>query len=63
KTSAFYAPDCDGAVQFADPDLGIDWGIDPAAAVVSDKDIRAPRFADWTSPFRYEPPRDKEPGP
>jgi dTDP-4-dehydrorhamnose 3,5-epimerase len=56
KCSDFYAPACDGAVHFADPDLRIDWGIDPAEAVLSDKDARAPRFADWQSPFAYEGP-------
>lgn len=56
KCSAPYAPECDGAVAFADPDLGIDWGIDPADAVVSDKDARAPRFKDWQSPFDYAGP-------
>jgi len=54
KTTDTYAPDCDGAVHFADPDLGIDWGIDPAQAVLSDKDTRAPRFADWVSPFVWK---------
>ena len=54
KCSATYAPDCDGAVYFADPDLAIDWGIDPAAAILSPKDRAAPRFADFKSPFRYE---------
>ncbi|MGY6409634.1 MAG: dTDP-4-dehydrorhamnose 3,5-epimerase [Alkalilacustris sp.] len=56
KCSAPYAPECDGAVAFADPDLGIDWGIDPAAAVVSDKDARAPSFKDWQTPFDYAGP-------
>ena len=51
KCSDAYAPDCDGAVAWDDPDLGIDWGIDPATATLSDKDRAAPRFADWTSPF------------
>lgn len=51
KCSDVYAPDCDGAVAWDDPDLGIDWGIDPATATLSDKDRAAPRFADWTSPF------------
>ncbi|TKA97383.1 dTDP-4-dehydrorhamnose 3,5-epimerase [Cereibacter changlensis] len=51
KCSDVYAPDCDGAVAWNDPDIGIDWGIDPAAATLSDKDRAAPRFADWTSPF------------
>ena len=56
KCSAPYAPACDGAVAFADPDLDIDWGIDAAAAVVSDKDAAAPRFKDWESPFAYAGP-------
>ena len=51
KCSDVYAPECDGAVAWDDPDLGIDWGIDPATATLSDKDRAAPRFADWTSPF------------
>jgi dTDP-4-dehydrorhamnose 3,5-epimerase len=43
----------DGGVRWDDPDLGIDWGVDPAAAILSDKDRRAPAFADWVSPFEY----------
>ncbi|MCF8516718.1 MAG: dTDP-4-dehydrorhamnose 3,5-epimerase [Rhodobacteraceae bacterium] len=54
KCSDVYAPDCDGAVRFDDPDLGIDWGIDPEAAILSDKDRRAHSFADFKSPFSYE---------
>lgn len=51
KCSDFYAPDCDGAVKFDDPDLGIDWGFDTATATLSAKDAAAPAFADWHSPF------------
>ncbi|EAR52125.1 dTDP-6-deoxy-D-glucose-3,5-epimerase [Oceanicola granulosus HTCC2516] len=51
KCSDIYAPDCDGAVAWDDPDLGIDWGIDPVTATLSNKDRAAPQFADWTSPF------------
>lgn len=51
KVDAFHAADCDGAVRFDDPDLGIDWGIDPAAAILSAKDAAAPRLRDIVSPF------------
>ena len=51
KCTDTYAPDCDGAVRFDDPDLGIDWGIDPAAAVLSDKDRAAPLWRDFVTPF------------
>ena len=53
KCSDVYAPACDGAVRFDDPDLGIDWGIDPATAVLSDKDARAQSFAAFQSPFTF----------
>ena len=51
KVTAPYAPEADGAVRFDDPDLGVDWGIDPESAVLSDKDAAAPGFADLTNPF------------
>ena len=55
KVDAPYAADCDGAVRFDDPDLAIDWGIDPATAVLSGKDAAAPAFRDFATPFVYEP--------
>ena len=54
KWSDTYAPDCDGAVRFDDPDLGIDWGIDPGAAILSDKDRAAQSFAAFRTPFIHE---------
>lgn len=54
KCSDYYAPDCDGAVRFDDPDLGVDWGLtgDP---VLSDKDQGAPQLAQIDNPFHWEP--------
>lgn len=51
KVDAFYDADADGSVLWRDPDLKIDWGIDPAAAVISDKDRDAQRWAAFRSPF------------
>ena len=56
KCTDVYAPECDGAVAWDDPDLAIDWGIDAGAAVLSDKDRAAPRLAGWESPFAWEGP-------
>jgi dTDP-4-dehydrorhamnose 3,5-epimerase len=53
KVDAPYDAGSDGAVRFDDPDLAIDWGIDPKDAVLSDKDARAPAFRDFKSPFIY----------
>jgi dTDP-4-dehydrorhamnose 3,5-epimerase len=55
KADDHYAPECDGAVRFDDPALGIDWGIAPGAAILSDKDRAAPGFADFASPFVLGP--------
>jgi len=55
KCSDYYAPECDGAVRFDDPDIGIDWGInwgtEGAAPVLSAKDAAAPLLRDFDSPF------------
>lgn len=53
KCTDYYAPDCDGAVRFDDPAIGIDWGIGPDEAVLSPKDAAAPLLADLDSPFTY----------
>jgi len=51
KVTNYYSSECDGNVRWNDPALGIDWGISIQDAVISDKDKRAPLFADWTNPF------------
>lgn len=53
KCSGVYAPDCEGAVRFDDPDLAIDWGVPDSDAILSDKDAIAPSFAALDSPFQY----------
>lgn len=54
KCSDYYAPDCDGAVRFDCPDIGIDWGLGDSEPVLSDKDAAAPGLKDFDSPFTYE---------
>lgn len=54
KCSDYYAPECDGAVRFDSPDFEIDWQLDGADPLLSDKDAAAPLFADFKSPFDYE---------
>lgn len=51
KVDNYYSSECDGAVLWNDPDLAIDWGIDPATATLSAKDAAAPRFSAFSSPF------------
>ncbi|MEP2473701.1 MULTISPECIES: dTDP-4-dehydrorhamnose 3,5-epimerase [Rhodobacterales] len=54
KCSDYYAPDCDGAVRFDCPDIGIDWGLDGLEPVLSEKDAAASGLAEFDSPFTYE---------
>lgn len=55
KCTDYYAPACDGAVRFDDPDIGIDWGLPAGVApILSDKDAAAPLLRDLASPFVFE---------
>jgi dTDP-4-dehydrorhamnose 3,5-epimerase len=46
KVSNYYSAAHDRGILWNDPDLGIEWGVDPADAVLSDKDRRLPRLKD-----------------
>lgn len=54
KCTDYYAPDCDAAVRYDDPDIGIDWGLGKDAPRLSAKDAQAPRLADIDTPFSFE---------
>lgn len=51
KCDEFYYPEADGGISILDDTLGIDWQIDPAEAILSDKDKNHPFLADFDSPF------------
>ncbi|MFG6535326.1 dTDP-4-dehydrorhamnose 3,5-epimerase [Sulfitobacter sp. 1A16787] len=53
KCSDYYAPECDGAIRFDDPDIGIDWELGDTAPLLSDKDASAQLLKDFASPFTY----------
>lgn len=55
KCSDYYAPECDGAVRWNDPEIGIDWPLE-GAPVLSDKDAAAPTIADFETPFAWDRP-------
>lgn len=54
KVSDIYAADCDGGVAWDCPDIGIDWPLPASGPVLSDKDRKLPRLADFDSPFEYD---------
>jgi len=46
KTTDVYAPDCDRALRWDDPEIGIAWPLEGAAPILSDKDRNAPHLPD-----------------
>ena len=54
KVDDFYAPASDSGLIWNDPTLAIEWPVAAGEVVLSDKDLRLGRFADFVSPFKYE---------
>jgi dTDP-4-dehydrorhamnose 3,5-epimerase len=52
KVTNFYSAANDLGLAFDDPALGIDWGVDLARAIMSEKDRHHPRFAEL--PFVFD---------
>ena len=53
KCDNFYHPQSEGGILYNDPALGIDWKVDTARAIVSDKDKILPTFAQVETTFIY----------
>ena len=51
KCSAVYDPDAERGIAWDDPDLAIDWRVDPADATLSGRDRRHPPLADQADVF------------
>ena len=53
KADNYYAPDCDGNIRWDDPDIGVEWPLQPV--ILSDKDKAAPLLKERTNlNFVYE---------
>jgi dTDP-4-dehydrorhamnose 3,5-epimerase len=46
KTTDFYSPEHDRGLAWDDPALGIDWGVSPTVAILSERDRRHPVLAE-----------------
>lgn len=53
KCTDYYAPECDGAVQFDCPEIGVDWNMGDIAPILSEKDQNAPSLVNFDSPFTF----------
>ena len=54
KVSDYYAPASDGGIRWDDSDLAIPWPMRTTGLVVSEKDNRLLRLAEFDSPFAYD---------
>lgn len=52
KCDNYYCPESDGGISIEDTSLGIDWRMDVADAILSDKDKIHPMFKDFETPFK-----------
>lgn len=53
KCDNYYHPEADGGISISDDSLDIDWQIDKADAILSEKDTKHPLLKDFDSPFEY----------
>lgn len=51
KCDEFYHPEVDGGINIQDETLGIDWQIKMEEALLSEKDTKHAKLADFDSPF------------
>ena len=51
KCDEYYHPEAEGAIAWDDQTLNIDWRLNPADVILSDKDRHHPSFANFQSPF------------
>lgn len=54
KVDNYYDRASEGGMIWDDPDLAIQWPIATGEGLLSEKDMRLPRFADFVSPFEFE---------
>jgi dTDP-4-dehydrorhamnose 3,5-epimerase len=51
KCDQYYNKESEGGIRYDDPTLNIDWGMDLASAIVSEKDVLLPNFEKCNSQF------------
>lgn len=54
KCDDYYHPETEGGISCIDPELGIDWRIEPGNAILSEKDMKHVALKDFDSPFSYK---------
>lgn len=53
KCDDYYAPECEGTILWNDPTIAIDWQIDPAKVIISQRDSEGKSFDPTEEIFDY----------
>jgi dTDP-4-dehydrorhamnose 3,5-epimerase len=53
KCDEFYAPDFETGIRFDDPEIGVDWKLDPEDWILSERDLAMPSLKEATMNFQY----------
>lgn len=53
KCDDFYAPECEEAIAWDDPELAVDWGVPKEKVILSEKDMNHPSLKDAGFLFDY----------
>ncbi|MDT8402414.1 MAG: dTDP-4-dehydrorhamnose 3,5-epimerase [Bacteroidales bacterium] len=53
KCDNYYSPEHERGINLNDPSLGIDWGVDPDEAIISEKDRDNPPLQEAENNFEY----------
>lgn len=54
KCDEFYAPDFEAGIRYDDPEIGIDWKLDPEDRILSERDLAMPSLQGATINFQYQ---------
>lgn len=55
KCDGFWNKESEGGIRYDDPALNIDWGVPKDKAILLDKDLALPLFAECKNNFTYQP--------
>lgn len=51
KVDEYYSPENDRGIRYDDPEINVDWGVEDP--ILSEKDLKAPLFAESDANFKY----------
>jgi dTDP-4-dehydrorhamnose 3,5-epimerase len=54
KCDEFYAPDFETGIRYNDPQIRIDWKVDPEDMILSERDLAMPSLQEATMNFQYQ---------